>query len=84
MEKFDKEGKADLLANVMIVQGSKKAYSHWGEYFIHDKKMVLTGNPYLIDEKNSKFLSDKIIYDDDSKTMKMIGKGAGNYLYGSP
>jgi|GEM_PF-1430733 len=80
MEKFDKEEKANLLGNVMIVQESKKAYSKWGEYFMHTKKIQLTGNPYLV-ERHSKFKSDKILFDVDSETMNMIGKGAGFYQY---
>ncbi len=82
MEKFDKEEKANLLGNVVIVQENKKAYGKWGEYYTKEKKMYLTGNPYLV-EKKSRFLSDKIIFDVDTETMSMIGKGAGFYKYES-
>ncbi len=81
MEKFDKEEKANLIGDVVIIQNNKKAYSYWGEYFMHIKKILLTGNPYLVDAKKSKFKSDKIIFNVDSETMNMIGKGAGFYQY---
>jgi lipopolysaccharide export system protein LptA len=80
MEKYDKEDKANLLGNVIIVQGNKKAYAKWGEYFTKDKKMILTGSPYLVQEK-SKFSANKIVVDIDSETMSMIGRGSGIFEY---
>ncbi|MGA2141698.1 MAG: LptA/OstA family protein [Brevinematales bacterium] len=80
MEKFDKEETANLMGNVVIVNDTKKAYSKWGYYYMHIKKMLLTGSPYVIDNQ-SKFQSDRIIYDINSETLNMIGKGAGYYQY---
>lgn len=80
MEKFDKENKANLLGNVIIHQGKRKAYAKWGEYFIKQKKMVLTGNPVLV-EKSSRFNSYKINIDIQEETMGMVGKGTGFYEY---
>lgn len=83
MEKYDKEDKANLLGNVIIIQGNKKAYSKWGEYFSKDKKMILTGNPVLYQGK-TKFAAQKIIVNIDSETMNMIGKGSGIYEFTNP
>ncbi len=80
MEKFDKEEKANLLGNVIIIQGKKRAYSKWGEYFTKTKMMILTGNPILVNE-DSKFNSQKIIVNVESGIMSMIGKGTGFYEY---
>ncbi len=78
MEKFDKEDKANLLGDVLIIQGSKKASAMWGEYFIKRKKIVLTGNP-ILEENESKFQSYKINVDIEKETMNMIGRGKGEY-----
>ena len=80
MEKYDKEDKANLLGNVVINQGAKKAYAKWGEYFVKKKKMYLRGNPVLVDGK-SKFNSFKINIDVTEETMTMVGKGSGFYEY---
>lgn len=80
MEKYDKEEKANLLGNVIIIQNNKKAYAKWGEYFIKNKKMILTGNPILI-EGQSKFNANKIIIDVEQETMSLVGKGNGFYEY---
>ena len=80
MEKFDKEEKANLLGNVIVKQGNKKAKGMWGEYFIKRKKAVLTGNPVL-EEGGSKFYSYKINVDIERETMSMVGRGKGIYLF---
>lgn len=80
MEKYDNEDKANLLGDVVIVQGNKKAYAKWGEYFTGDKRMVLTGNPVLVQGK-SRFNSSRIIVDVEAGTMNMVGTGSGFYEY---
>lgn len=80
MEKYDKEDKANLLGNVIIIQNNKKAFSKWGEYYTKTKKMYLTGNPILV-EGNTKFAAQKIMVDIEAGTMSMIGKGIGFYQY---
>ena len=76
MERYDKENKSNLLGNVIIDQGSKQAFSKWGEYDSDKKVMVLTGNPVLKDG-DSMFFANKILVDTDNETMKMIGGGGG-------
>ncbi|MGC8764852.1 MAG: LPS export ABC transporter periplasmic protein LptC [Brevinematia bacterium] len=80
MEKFDNEDKANLLGNVVVRQGTKKARGMWGEYFIKKKKAVLTGNPVL-EDGGSKFYSYKINVDIEKETMSMVGKGKGTYFF---
>ncbi len=80
MEKFDKEEKANLLGDVVVTQGDRKARGMWGEYFIKRKKAILTGNPVL-EEGGSKFYSYKINVDIDRETMSMVGRGKGTYFF---
>ena len=79
MEKFDKEEKANLLGDVVIKQGNKRAKAMWGEYFIKKKFVILTGNP-VIEDGNSIFTSYKISVDIEKETMNMVGRGKGRYL----
>lgn len=79
MEKYDNENKANLLGNVEIIQGNRKATSRWAEYFISRKEIILTGNPVL-EEEESKFFTSKIIVNIEKQSMNMSGKGRGKYL----
>jgi lipopolysaccharide assembly outer membrane protein LptD (OstA) len=80
MEKYDAENKANLLGDVVIVQGDRRAYAKWGEYLINEEKVILTGNPVLI-EGNSRFNAFQIVVDVKSETMHMIGGGRGLFYY---
>lgn len=78
MEQFDSEKKANLLGNVVIVQGTKKAYARWGEYRMDEKVVILSGSPVMVDG-NSRLEANKIRVDVDAGTMSMIGRGSGTY-----
>lgn len=78
MEQYEKEDKANLLGNVIIVQGSRVAYSKWGEYRTGDKKIYLTGRPILKDG-DSRFFAHRITVDIDKELMRMEGVGGGFY-----
>ncbi len=78
MEQYENEDKANLLGNVIIVQGSKVAFSKWGEYYSKSKKIFLTGRP-ILKEGESRFYANKITVEIESGLMKMEGVGAGFY-----
>lgn len=80
MEKYDDEDKANLLGDVIIIQGNKRIYAKWGEYFTKIKKMILTGNPIMV-QGNSRFNTSRIEVDVEAGTMNMIGTGTGYYEY---
>lgn len=80
MEKFDKEEKANLLGDVVIVQGDRRAYAKWGVFYIKEQIMVLTGAPVLVDGK-SKFKAAKIEVDVEAGVMRMIGGGQATFEY---
>lgn len=80
MEKYDDEDKSNLLGDVIIIQGNKKIYAKWGEYFTKTKKMILTGNPIMV-QGNSRFNTSRIEVDVEAGTMNMIGTGTGYFEY---
>lgn len=78
MEQYEEEDKANLLGNVIIVQGKRVAFSKWGEYYSKEKKIYLTGRP-ILKEGDSRFFANKITVDIESELMKMEGVGGGFY-----
>ena len=80
MEKYDDEEKANLLGNVVIITGDKKAFSKWGVYDFKSESMILTGNPILLQGK-TKMNALKIIVDVAKETMSMQGGGSGIFEY---
>lgn len=80
MEKYDDEDKANLLGDVIILQGNKKIYAKWGEYYTKTKSLILTGNPIMV-QGNSRFNTSRIEVDVEAGTMNMIGTGTGYYEY---
>ncbi|OHD54597.1 MAG: hypothetical protein A2Y33_04305 [Spirochaetes bacterium GWF1_51_8] len=80
MEKYDKEEKANLLGDVIIITGDKQAFSKWGVYDFKSEAMILTGNPILVQGK-TKMNALKIIVDIAKETMSMQGGGSGIFEY---
>lgn len=77
MEQFENEHKANLIGNVIIEQGTQRAYARWGEYFTDKKLMYLTGNPILARGTGSKMNANRIVVDMEAGEMTASGGGNG-------
>ncbi len=76
LDMYQKEDKANLLGDVQITKGSQKVTARWGQYYIKQKRIVLTGNPVL-EDGSSRFEATVMIFDVSKQELILEGRGRG-------
>ncbi|MCX7881936.1 MAG: hypothetical protein N2314_01805 [Brevinematales bacterium] len=76
IDMYQNEDRANLLGNVQITKGSQKVTSRWGQYYIKQKKIVLTGSPVLEDGA-SRFEAMMMVFDVEKQELVLEGRGRG-------
>ena len=78
-ERFEKDGILYAKGNLRLFAVDKKAYSAMSVYYLNDKKIILYGNPKII-EKNSTFFSEKVRYNVREKLFSMENQILGDIV----
>lgn len=76
IDMYQNEERANLLGNVQIIKGNQRVTARWGQYYIKQKRIVLTGNPVL-EDGNSRFEATVMIFDVDKQELVLEGRGRG-------
>ncbi|MFN3660606.1 MAG: LptA/OstA family protein, partial [Brevinematales bacterium] len=76
IDMYQNEERANLLGNVQIIKGNQKVTARWGQYYMKQKRIILTGNPVL-ENGNSRFEATIMIFDVDKQELVLEGKGKG-------